>query len=257
MRKFLVFDLGETLLNFNQTGKWHERLKEEVVPEMISLLKQEIKRIERNPTFASQNKINSEILKFESQNVHSIIYDSIALKEEKHRSMISRIKNYLLKLSLSSEQRIINSQLDVFQRNLEKYVSIYPDVHKTLKQLQKQKYILGLWSNTPWQSPGKITLSLMQKYHLTQYFDYIFFSGDYEVQKPDPKSLEIVLHESKQSKDEMVYIGNSVIDIITGVNFGIPTVWINRDGGVLTPQCPRPTLEISSLNELPEMIKNI
>lgn len=89
--------------------------------------------------------------------------------------MISRIKNYLLKLSLSPEPRIINSQLDVFQRNLDKYISIYRDVHKTLNLLQKQKYILGLWSNTPWQSPGRITLSLMQKYHLTQYFDYIFF----------------------------------------------------------------------------------
>ncbi|MHA1777771.1 MAG: HAD family hydrolase [Promethearchaeota archaeon] len=240
MAKFLVFDLGETLLDFNLEGRWHDHLQWEVIPEMIMLVKSD--------TSSKHLKNISE------EELRLLFYQKIAQPPNKLLSMVTRIEDILTYLSIKPISSLINRIISVFERSLQPYVKIYPDVVDSLKFLRKNSNILGLWSNTPWQSPGFVSRSLMEKFQIAKYFDYMYFSGDFEVRKPNPKTMEIVLEQSGQKKEEMAYIGNSELDIITGVNFNIPTVWINRNSEQLSPSCPTPTIEINSLTELPKVI---
>lgn len=243
----MVFDLGETLLDFNLADRWHEHLKNEVIPDMIAVLGSHISSGAHRGAHPS----------LEPDSLHSLFYQKIARPPDKLQSMKSRIDEILRALSLTFTDSLKKELIAVFRNSLENYVSIYPDVVDTLQILREESHILGLWSNTPWQSPGEISLYFMQKFHIAHYFAYMFFSGDFEVRKPDPRTMEIVLENSGQNKEDMVYIGNSEVDIITGVNFNIPMVWINRENTPLPSSCPSPTFEIKSLTELPEMLRKL
>ncbi len=237
MRDFLVFDLGETLINFNQQGNWHQNLQKKVIPQMYATLQ----------TIPS---LNSQLKNLNFDHFSQVVYSNIALKEEKHRSMVSRVEKYLQIFDIPPEHSTIRSQLEVFHQNLNQSATIYPDVHQSLEKLRKVGYTLAIWSNTPWQSPGWIFHDILRSYDLHHYFTDLYFSGDFEIQKPDSRTLQIVAENSGQKKENLVYIGNAEVDIITGTDFGIPTVWINREGRSLALDCPRPSLEITQLDEL-------
>ncbi|MHA1521378.1 MAG: HAD family hydrolase [Promethearchaeota archaeon] len=241
MRDFLVFDLGETLINFNQQGVWHQNLQEKVIPQMYSALQ----------AFSS---IESQVLNLNFEHFCEVVYSKIALKTQKHISMVTRVENFLKIFNLPLKNSIIRSQLEVFLKNLKQNATLYPDVHQFLENLKDLGYTLAIWSNTPWQSPGWIFHDILRSFDLHHYFTDLYFSGDYEIQKPDPRTLQIVAQNSGQKKENMVYIGNAEVDIITGSHFGISTVWINREERTLDPDCPQPSHEITHLDELMEIL---
>ncbi|MHA1675397.1 MAG: HAD family hydrolase [Promethearchaeota archaeon] len=237
MRDFFVFDLGETLIDFNQQGIWHQNLQNEVIPRMYA-------------TLQAIPSLNSQLKNLNFDHFSQVVYSKIALKEEKHRSMVSRVEKYLQIFDIPLETSTIRSQLEVFHQNLAENATIYPDVPQSLEKLKRNGYTIAMWSNTPWQSPGWIFHDILRSFHMYHYFTDLYFSGDYEIQKPDPRTLQIVARNSGQKKENMVYIGNAEVDIITGTDFGISTVWINREGRALAPDCPQPSLEITRLDEL-------
>lgn len=243
MRDYLVFDLGETLIDFNQQGKWHENLLKEVIPDMFSNLQN-----------FSDNYIQNVVQNLQLESFSRLVYENIALKAQKHIAMTTRIKKYLQFFGFPITPAITACQISAFHTNLMKYAYLYEDVLPTLEYLKRQGYYLGLWSNTPWQSPGTIFHQIMKDFNIHHYFDYLFFSGDYEIQKPDPQTLQIVSTTSKIPKEQMVYIGNSEVDILTGERYGIPTVWINREGRKLNSDSPLPTLEIAKMGDLPSYL---
>ncbi|WP_371805628.1 HAD family hydrolase [Candidatus Lokiarchaeum ossiferum] len=234
MRKFLVFDLGETLIDFNMTGVWREQMRLEVIPKMFTNLKSFHSTITNFPQYST---------------FLDTAYASIA-RGGYPVSMINRIKNALTTLKIPFSQKIINSLLQPFDQVFATKAKIYPQVKSTLEELKNLGYILGLWSNTPWQSPGYMSERVMNRFNIREYFSAVHFSGDYEIRKPNAKALEIVQKSSQFKKDDMIYIGNAEVDIQTGCNFGIPTVWIKRNGDILSEKCPRPTYELNSISEI-------
>ena len=239
MRNFLVFDLGETLIDFNLEGEWYKNLKEEVIPLMYKNLTN------------SQELYSSDLKKLEQ--FHEIAYNSIAIPHY-HVSMLKRIQEYFKILKIPLKKSLIETQIDAFNKILKQKTTLYEDVEDILSDLHSSKYEIALWSNTPWQCPGYIIEQLMTDYDIRKYFDYVFFSGDYEIQKPDPKYMEIVIKGAKQQKKNMIYIGNSEVDIITGYNFGIPIIWINRNNQKLSKDCPKPKFTINSLEEISSIL---
>lgn len=234
MRKFLVFDLGETLIDFNMTGLWRDQMRLEVIPKMYSNLE----------AFQSEISVFPDYSTFLDTAYGSIV------KSGHPMSMIRRVKNYLSTFQIPLSDEIIESQLTPFDQVFSTKAKIYPHVKSLLKTLKNLGYILGLWSNTPWQSPGYMSERVMNKFNIRDFFSVVHFSGDYEVRKPEARALEIVQESSKFKKEDMIYIGNAEVDIQTGTNYGIPTVWIKKNGDVLSEKCPAPTYELNSISEL-------
>ena len=119
-----------------------------------------------------------------------------------------------------------------------------------LKKLIETGYTLGLWSNTPWQSPGYMSEDLMNKMQIRHYFSTVQFSGDHENRKPNPETMEIIRNILACKKEQMIYIGNAEVDIQTGINYGIPTIWINRNDEKITKNGPIPNLSIKNLTSI-------
>ncbi len=102
-------------------------------------------------------------------------------------------------------------------------LELYPDVLPVLNKL-KRKYKIGLLSNGN-SYPHKIGLDGL--------FDFVVFSQDHGVEKPDKRIFKIALKEAGCSADEMVHVGDSLESDIQGAqNAGIQAVWLNREGEV-------------------------
>lgn len=126
-------------------------------------------------------------------------------------------------------------------------IKLYDDVLPTLKTLQL-KYKLGLISN------GN---SYPEKCGLEEIFEFIVFSQDHGVEKPDPGLFYIALEKACCLPEQMLYVGDSLVNDVDGATkAGLPCVWLNRKNkenslGIET------RFKITSLLELPGIIQQL
>jgi putative hydrolase of the HAD superfamily len=119
-------------------------------------------------------------------------------------------------------------------------VELYPDVLPTLTQL-RENYRLGLLSNGN-SYPARCGLDDM--------FGFVIFSQDIGYEKPSPRFYQIAIEKAGCRKEELLHIGDSLEnDVIGAKNYGITSVWLNRDR--VEPETDTDIdYEIGSLSEL-------
>ena len=99
----------------------------------------------------------------------------------------------------------------------------YPGIPEMLEKLQHQGFLLAVASNKYQEATTKL---------IHQFFPVIRFTailGQREgiPSKPDPQIIEEIAQKAKVSKEAIVYIGDSCVDMQTGVNAGVTTVGVS------------------------------
>jgi len=90
-------------------------------------------------------------------------------------------------------------------------IELFDDVLPSLKTL-KRKYTIGLLSNGN-TYPERCGLESM--------FQFVIFSQDYGIEKPDPRIFKIALEKTGCSEDQFLHIGDSIEEDIAGaINAG-------------------------------------
>ncbi|HIE27378.1 TPA: HAD family hydrolase [Candidatus Poribacteria bacterium] len=98
-------------------------------------------------------------------------------------------------------------------------IELFDDVLPTLKEL-RTRYTLGILSN------GN---SYPERCGLEGMFQFVVFSQDYGVEKPNSRLFQIALEKAGCSKQQLLHVGDSLEnDIMGAINAGIKCVWINR-----------------------------
>ena len=125
-------------------------------------------------------------------------------------------------------------------------IELFKDVLPTFEALRK-KFVLGLLSN------GN---NYPERCGLGGVFQFVIFSQDYGIEKPDPRIFRIALEKAGVSEKELLHVGDDLeIDIKGAIDVGINYVWLNRRKAknILDLKIE---YEISSLLELPEILGN-
>ena len=98
-------------------------------------------------------------------------------------------------------------------------VELFDDVLPVLKTLQ-MRYAIGLLSN------GN---SYPERTGLPGVFRFVVFSQDHGIEKPDPGIFQIAMQEAGCSKEQLLHVGDSLINDVGGaISVGIKCVWLNR-----------------------------
>ena len=86
-------------------------------------------------------------------------------------------------------------------------------------------------------------------------FEDLFISEELGANKPDPAFFELCFARIPGfDREKTLMIGDSLTsDIRGGINAGVDTLWVNPEGRTAPPDC-RPTWEIASLDQLPEIL---
>ena len=110
--------------------------------------------------------------------------------------------------------------------------------------LFKSKYVRGILSNTD----NETLLNAINRRGLD--IEYVLTSemvGDY---KPNEPIFKKACEDLNLRPTQIVYIGNSPVDIIGAKKMGMNMVWINRNGNKFTNLHYTPDFEIKSLDQL-------
>ena len=122
--------------------------------------------------------------------------------------------------------------------------NLYPDVIPTFDVLAPH-FKLGLLSN------GN---TYPERCGLEGYFDFVVFSQDVQVEKPDRRIFEITAQRAGCELAQMLHVGDSLENDVTGArNAGVYSVWLNREG-VSNDTSIQPDYEVASLTEIPAIL---
>ncbi len=123
-------------------------------------------------------------------------------------------------------------------------IELYPDVIPTLDVLAPH-FKVGLLSN------GN---TYPERCGLEDRFDFVVFSQDVQVEKPDPRIFEVAIQQAGCEFPQLLHVGDSLENDVAGAkNVGAPSVWLNREG-ISNNTDIQPDYEITTLEEIPAIL---
>lgn len=142
-------------------------------------------------------------------------------------------------------------------RTYEKNLSIghyFIDGAEELLKTLSQDYRLFLVSN----GSTDIQRSRIASSNIHLYFEKMFISEEIGFNKPDKRFFDAVFAQIPDfDKNQAVIVGDSLSsDIQGGKNAEITTIWYNSKG-VKVSNCTQPNYQISTLSELPSLLKTL
>ena len=141
--------------------------------------------------------------------------------------------------------------LKVAKRVRELYKSVtfvlFDDVLSTLKELKRQKYILGLLTNL-----NEDMNTICRRLGLEPYLDFVVTSEEVGSDKPEPPIFLEALKRAGVDASEAIHVGDQYkIDVAGARGVGISPIFIDRYNSYPdVTDCPR----IHSLSELPKYL---
>ena len=140
---------------------------------------------------------------------------------------------------------------EAINHEFEKHTSwqLYEDVVPTLDALRAHNYTLGVVSD--W---GIALGSIMNRLHLTKYFDCLLVSATSRYAKPSPMLYDMALQRCNAIADYTLHVGDSYTqDVLGARSVGIAPVLLDRGGHLTERQVD--CLLIHSLSELLDLLE--
>ncbi len=136
-----------------------------------------------------------------------------------------RIKTFCNSLEIEISDESVAHVADLIAGKWQESISLDPAAIPVLKKLRSAGMILGLVSN--FDHPRHVRKHLSE-YGLYNLFETIIISGEAGVKKPDPDIFRPALSATGLLPDEVVYVGDSEVDVEAAVAAGIMPILISR-----------------------------
>lgn len=147
-------------------------------------------------------------------------------------------------------QEMISTYRSIYKKLEFDYITLYPNVIKTLSDLKHKGYNLGIVTTKFLES----AYPSIKYFNIDQYFDVIIGLDDVQKHKPDPEPIHKALE--KLQYQEVVMVGDNSSDIMAGVNAGTLTCGVTWSMKFEQIKDLNPTFWISDYNELVNKIES-
>ena len=233
MSKYLLFDLDNTLCDFNSA----ERKAREVISSLLN-----------------ENNIDSFKFWKRYKNIEPILYKEFSLgKITVDEYRIRRYSDVLISMNYTKNIALSEKFNELFMYQINNKIELFDDVIPMILQLQEQDVILAILTNGPSDGQRQKIAST----GLDKYFTCIFIGEDIGFFKPQKESFEYVLNCFRCTPDEITMIGDSLVDDIWGpMQLGICTILIDRNN-LYKKNSIQPNYVINKLSDLTVLLENI
>jgi putative hydrolase of the HAD superfamily len=124
-----------------------------------------------------------------------------------------------------------------------------------LEQIKKESYKIGLICNTG-RTPGKTIRILLERLGMIGYFDFMTFSNEFRIRKPDPRIFTYTLSQLTSLPQNSMHVGDIIeLDVRGAKNAGMLSVHFSPDHIIYEQIAPDFT--IRHLIELKEVLSNL
>ena len=147
----------------------------------------------------------------------------------------------------------INSSMRDELLNLYRVLSPFKEVHEVLKILKEKNFKLAILSNgTP-----DLLNELVKNNNLQNIFDDLFSIEQVGVYKPDSKVYDMPIQKYQIKKNEIAFLSANTWDVSGAGNYGLNSIWVNRNNNIFDNLDYNPILEIKNLKDLLPNIESI
>lgn len=230
MYKAVVFDIGQTLIQYNKPLNWSSLYKPalEYMAEECNyfISDDQVKQI-----IAILTKYNTRVNPREYEVSSDVIFDEIFDVLNESKDGISKAK-------------------EAFYQYFRREAYPFDEVKETLSELKALGIQTATLSDVAYGMDNIYALEDISS--IVEYIDYPFTSNDIGYRKPHVKGLQIIAEKMGISLEEMIYVGDEAKDMVCANNAGAYSVLINRSNDLKEYNQKK---EISSLCELLEIIK--
>lgn len=211
---------------------------------------------QKSEVYALEKAITDFDIKYDV-NIHLPTYKEINTKiwKEFEEGSITQEKLKVERFKRLSDALELNFDEIKFAKNYMKHLGdasfLFDETTDVIENLHKDCKLTIITNGLTVVQNNRIRKSIIAKY-----FDDIVISEEIKIAKPDAKIFEHNLSNIKHTdKSKVLMVGDSLTsDIQGGINFGIDTCWYNPKKKENNTNF-KPTYEISSLNELVQVIK--
>ncbi|MGH9749894.1 MAG: HAD family hydrolase [Candidatus Polarisedimenticolia bacterium] len=142
-----------------------------------------------------------------------------ALRLEDVKGMVGHGLEHLIEKAVGPDQA--DEGVKLFRHSYaaicEKRTTILPAVKETLEQLDRRGYHMAIASN----KPSYFARDILRALEIDHLFAEVLGPNDVEKPKPDPEMLEIIMMRIGLSPEEVVYVGDMLLDIEAGRGAGV------------------------------------
>lgn len=129
----------------------------------------------------------------------------------------------LIKRATGEDKEYVEECLKLFKehysKNLTANTKPYPGILKTLKQLKEKNIKLAVLSNKLDTMVKSLT-----EYYFKGIFDFVSGETDEFPKKPDSKSSKSIIRQFGLKNEEVLFVGDSEVDILTAKNTGLTCI---------------------------------
>lgn len=242
----ILFDLGNTVLEYSLTGHWREFL--------VSRLQTMYAAVSNlaAPTTGSATEF--------ARTVGDVIGGSEARAiEHGGRSwhFRERLRSGLAAVGIESDADSIERLTDLFYEPIHACNKPYPDTAETLARLRAAGLPLAIITNAPWDTPARLLRGDLEQWDCARFFDAFICSGEVPWRKPNPQFVIAAAQALGIPADECLVVGDTLNVDIAGANAaGMRSVWINPTGEPAPPDAARPDWVAPSIGEVPAIVQS-
>ena len=199
--KVVTFDGDGTLWDFDESMRY-----------ALSIVHKELKKLDSiaatmlnvDDMIIIRNRVANKLLQKQ-------ILDPITIRRKAFRQTL---------MEIGRPNNALASHLnDIYLKHRFERLRCFNDAYPTLETLSNT-YTLGVISNGNTRP---------EQFGLTRLFKFVILSQDYGIRKPDPRIFSIALSEAKCLPHEMLHVGDSIEEDVTGaIQSGFRCVWLNR-----------------------------
>ncbi len=215
----VTFDLWETLL-FERHGANSERTKVRC-RNIAKTLDEFGIRVSSEEVNLAMKKTISSLLTIWEEN-----------KDVDHLTQVQLIIKNIADDKVSLNNECVNKLSQAYVAPLfEVPPYLNPDVYEVLQKLRDHRVFIGLICNTG-LSPGKVLRDLLADWNVVGFFDFMVFSDEVGIRKPDSGIFHLVAKKLKVQPSECVHVGDNLNSDVDGVkNAGFKAIHFSNDAG--------------------------
>lgn len=145
---------------------------------------------------------------------------------EKTRQFVGNGINNLLKRALGDNIEYLEPCFDIFMKhykiNCKNNTKPYDNITKILEKIKDEGIKLAILSNKVDNSVKELSC-----YYFKNIFDISMGESAVFPKKPDSKACNYIINEFNLKKDEVIFVGDSEVDIQTAANAGIECISVS------------------------------
>ena len=165
--------------------------------------------------FGYETKSTDDIRKLVGQGAGSLIGRSVWGQAKKEFGEINDNK---------IKKEMVSEFIDFYGKNIVVESKLNNGVYDFLKWSKENKISLGVCTN----KQDYLSIDLLKKLKINQYFEYVAGSNTFEYCKPDPRHLTNVIEIMQGDIKKSIMIGDSETDAETAKSAGVPFILIEN-----------------------------